>query len=145
MIDLLIHDIDQAIWLFGMPERITAKSQGPVDTLAATLSYPDGLQVEIRGGWLPAGEPFSMGFRAQAERAGLELVSNNLFLHDETGRHEMQSAKHDAYQAEIAYFANCCETRRKPERCLAEQSAEALELALLLKESRTREGQSIKC
>lgn len=145
VVDLLIHDIDQAIWLFGMPERVAAKSQGAVDTLAAALSYPDDLQVEIKGGWLPAGEPFVMGFEAKAEHARMELVANNLFLDDDTGRHEMPSAKHDAYQAEIAYFAQCCETGSKPERCSAQESAEAVELALLLKYSRAKEGQSIKC
>ena len=145
IVDLLIHDIDQALKLFGMPERVAAAQSPDGDALTATLDYSHGLRVQIEGGWLLHGAPFSMGFQVNAERASLELVREGLFLSDETGRRHMQSPEGHAYQAEVAYFVDCCCTGKKPELCPPQQSAEAVKLAFLLKESRRNGGEPIKC
>jgi predicted dehydrogenase len=145
VLDLLIHDIDQAIALFGMPESIRARSLGPVDTLDATLNYARGPQVSIQGGWLAPGEPFSMGFLASAEKGSIELSARGLVLTRETGTSEVLNPSGNAYRAELAYFAECCRTGNEPERCPPVQSREGVELAQLLKESRKREGQLIRC
>ncbi len=145
VIDLLIHDVDQALKLFGMPQRIAAMPLPDADTITATLNYDHGLDVQIEGGWLLPGAPFAMGFQAKSERALLELTPEGLFVNDETGRRQMQSSKSDAYDAEIAYFVECCRTGNKPELCPPRQSAEAVKLALLLKESRRNGGEPIKC
>ncbi len=145
VIDLLIHDIDQALKLFGMPERVAAMPLPEADAITATLNYNHGLAVQIEGGWLLPGAPFAMGFQVKSERAVLELVPEGLFLNDETGRRQMQSPKGDAYEAEVAYFVDCCRTGNKPELCPPQQSAEAVKLALLLKESRLKGGEPIKC
>src|SRR5208283_1915695 len=73
ILDLLVHDIDQALHLFGLPDSIAASSLGPVDTLDASLHYRDGATVSIQGGWYPAGEPFAMGFRVSGDYGGVEL------------------------------------------------------------------------
>ncbi len=145
VIDLLIHDIDQALRLFGMPERVAAMHLPDADAMTATLDYDHGLSVQIEGGWLLPGAPFSMGFQVKVGAALLELAPEGLFLNDETGRRQMQSPKRDAYDAEIAYFVDCCRTGNKPELCPPRQSAEAVKLALLLKESRRNGGEPIKC
>lgn len=145
VIDLLIHDVDQALKLFGVPERLAAMPLPDADAMRATLNYDHGLTVQIEGGWLLPGAPFSMGFQVKSEHALLELASEGLFLDDETGRHPMQSPKGDAYDAEIAYFVDCCRTGSKPELCPPRQSAEAVKLALWLKESRRNGGEPIKC
>ncbi len=145
VLDLLVHDIDQAVWLFGMPGRVAAKSLGPVDTISAVLTYEQGLHVQIEGGWLAAGQPFSMGFEARSNHALLELTSEGLFRDDETGRHKVQSEKDDAYQAEVGYFVDCCRTGDSPERCMPRDSAKAIKLAALLKDSRERGGIPIEC
>ena len=33
VLDLLVHDIDQALMLFGMPQKVAAKAMGSVDAL----------------------------------------------------------------------------------------------------------------
>ncbi len=145
VIDLLIHDVDQALKLFGIPERVAAMPLPDADAMTATLDYDHGLSVQIEGGWLLPGAPFSMGFQVKSERALLELAPEGLFLDDETGRRQMQSPERDAYDAEIAYFVDCCRTGNKPELSPPWQSAEAVRLALLLKESRRNGGEPIKC
>ena len=73
ILDLLVHDIDQALHLFGMPDSVSAGSLGPVDTLDASLYYSDGSSVSIQGGWYRAGEPFAMGFHVTTGEGGLDL------------------------------------------------------------------------
>ncbi len=145
VVDLLVHDIDQALRLFGMPERVAATQLRDADAVTATLNYEQGLNVQIEGGWLLPGAPFSMGFQAKGESELLELGPDGLFLNDETGRRQIESPKGDAYDSEIAYFIECCRTGNKPELCPPEQSAEAVKLALLVKESRRNGGEPIKC
>jgi predicted dehydrogenase len=145
VLDLLVHDIDQALMLFGLPETITATPVGDVDAIDARLSYPNGLEVRIEGGWLASGTPFSMGFAARSEHALLELNAEGLFLDDGTGRHKVQPPEGDAYDAEIGYFVDCCRTGKRPDRCLPQQSAQAVKLALALKKARAKGGEPIKC
>jgi len=64
--DLLIHDVDQALYLFGPPAAISATghqnlAQG-VDIIDAQLYY-DGFSIGISGGWHPGEFPFSMEYK----------------------------------------------------------------------------------
>lgn len=146
VLDLLIHDIDQALWIFGPPHRVAAKSLGPMDTLAATLIYKDGPEVRVQGGWFAAASSFSMSFQARAERAELELTPAGLQLSNDLGeRKTIQPDEADAYESELAYFVECCRENKKPARCLPEDSARAVKLALLLKQSRSQSGEPLEC
>lgn len=144
IVDLLVHDIDQVLMLFGLPDTIAATAVGDVDAIDALLRYADGLELRIKGGWLASGTPFSMGFAVKSEHGLLELNNEGLFLEDRTGRRKLQP-QGDGYDAEISYFIDCCRTGKKPERCLPQQSAEAIKLALDLKKARTKGGEPIKC
>ncbi len=145
VLDLLVHDIDQVLMLFGPPDTIAAKPVGDLDAIDALLRYPNGLEVRIEGGWLAPGTPFSMGFAAKSECAVLELNNEGLFLDDGTGQRKVQAPEIDAYDAEIGYFIDCCLTGKRPERCLPQQSAQAVKLALALKEARVKGGEPIRC
>jgi predicted dehydrogenase len=146
VVDLLIHDIDQALRLFGMPDRVTGKRLGEADSLAASLIYPNGPEVRIQGGWFAPGSPFSMTFQVRAERAELEFSANGLTLSDDAGvRTKVEPEGGDAYAAEVAYFAGCCQRGEPPAECLPQESAQAVQVALLLKESRAKGGEQIKC
>jgi predicted dehydrogenase len=68
ILDLLSHDIDQALKLFGPPATVSAVSLGAVDTMLAKLLYSSGLVVEIEGGWYPPERPFSAGFKSLASK-----------------------------------------------------------------------------
>ena len=146
VVDLLIHDIDQALLLFGVPDRVAAKSMGGPDTLMGTLMYPRGPEVRIQGGWFAPGTPLSMSFQARADRAELEWTTDGLMLSDHRGQRErIKPETGDAYDAEIAYFVERCRTGEQPARCMPQDSARALKLALLLKESRAAGGQQVEC
>ncbi len=146
VIDLLIHDIDQALLLFGVPDRVAAKKLGDVDALTATLIYPAGPEVRIQGGWFLPGAPFSMSFQVRAERAELQLTSQGLKLNDQSGKsNQIDPGSGDAFDSEIAYFVDCCRNGKKPERCLPQDSARAVKIALLLKQSRAAGGEQVKC
>jgi predicted dehydrogenase len=145
VVDLLVHDIDQAIALFGMPETVSARSLGAVDTIDAALSYTNGVEVRIKGGWLAPGEKFSMGFEMVAEHGTLRLDGTGLTFTDESGTQPVRTEEGDGYQRELAYFAECCRRNLKPDRCPPEQSAQGIALALVLKESRKREGHTLRC
>jgi predicted dehydrogenase len=145
VIDLLVHDIDQALDLFGLPEAVEARSLGPVDTLHATLYYRDGFSVSIQGGWYPAGTPFAMGFRVSGEDGGLELKDGVLAAKTQAEWQAIPTPAGDGYVAELSYFVECCKNGSPPERCLPLESARAVKLAMLLKESRSQGGTRLPC
>lgn len=146
VLDLLLHDVDQALSLFGMPQRVAAKSMGGPDTMMATLIYKGGPEVRIQGGWFAPGTPFSMSFQIRADRAELEWTPDGLFLSDSTGqRRKLDVSGADAYESELAYFISCCRNGEQPTRCMPVESAEAVKLALLLKQSRDKGGEQLEC
>jgi predicted dehydrogenase len=64
--DLLIHDVDYCVYLFGEPEAVSATGYEDmprgIDCIAASFHYP-GLDVVVTGGWHhPKAYPFSMEF-----------------------------------------------------------------------------------
>ncbi len=145
-LDLLIHDIDQALLLCGMPERVSAKKLGEVDGIMATLIYPGGPEVRVQGGWFQAGMPLKMTFQAVAERAQLDFGQEGLFLSDAGGkRTKLELSGPDGYQTEVAYFVECCRTQSQPVRCTPRASADAVKVALRLKQSRSLNGEQVKC
>lgn len=141
ILDLLIHDIDQALAVFGMPERVSAKKLGNVDAMTASFIYPGGPEVRVQGGWFAAGTPLSMGFQVRTEKAELRFGPDGLFL--DGSKIGMESRQ--IFENELKYFLGCCETGNWPALCPPEESAMAVKLALLLKESRAKEAEQIKC
>ncbi|HZQ51905.1 MAG TPA: Gfo/Idh/MocA family oxidoreductase [Bryobacteraceae bacterium] len=123
VLDLLIHDIDQALHLFGTPQTVAGR----------TLHYSRGLEVNIEGGWLAPGTPFSSGFRVKAEKAELALTPEGLMLRQDGHQQKLDVSGRDAYEAELAYFADCCRKNAQPEQCPPRESAEAVKIALQLK------------
>ncbi len=142
--DLMIHDIDQAISLFGVPDQVSAHSTGPVDTVRATLHYPHR-KVHIEGGWLAPGTPFAMDFQVHAADQRLSYHGGVLQQCSAQERHTVDlSAQPQAYDAELRYFVECCVTNGAPVLCPPRESAQAVALAALLVRSRTRGGETLK-
>ena len=151
--DLLIHDIDMALWLFGMPLRISATGSEDlargIDILTAMLFYPKGMTVTITGGWHhPKSYPFSMEYTVVADGGTIEYssagVAPTLYLGNGSAA-PLELGAHDGYVEEIRYFTQCVKANRQPEFCTPESSAQAVKLALLLQEARNRNGEVIPC
>lgn len=150
--DLLIHDVDFCISVWGVPHRVRATgaenlAQG-IDVMHAELWY-DGFDgpVLITGGWHHAGAyPFSMEFTVTAESATLEWKSGGELTHyDSNEAKVIPVSDRDSFQAELAYFAECCALDRPPERCPPIQSAQSVAVMRALLDSRKRQGETISC
>ena len=147
--DLLIHDIDFALHMFGMPEAVSATGYedlpGGIDTLNATLLYRDRPDVVITGGWHHRKTyPFSMEYTVVADGGTFEYSSlrgGGVTLYGADGEsRELALSDEDLFAAEVRYFAECAASGRKPDRCPPEESAAAVRLALLLLKARESGG-----
>jgi predicted dehydrogenase len=140
--DLLIHDFDFALHLFGAPEALAASGYcddaAGIDLLHTTLFYPGGADVLITGGWLNRGDhPFSMEFTATFDRETVEYSTAS-------GAGVLDCPPGTAYAAELEYFARCC-AGEPNELCPPAESARAIRLLRLALEARERRGEKIPC
>ncbi len=107
--DLLIHDIDMAIHLFGLPDSVEASGYEDlprgIDLIHAELFYPHGGTVLITGGWHhPKSYPFSMEYTVTCDGGTIDFSSDGRVptLYRESGDAEKLSMPDvDGYAAEV--------------------------------------------
>ncbi len=145
ILDLLIHDIDQALSLFGQPSTVRAVSDGEIDTVQGTLQYANGLKVQIEGGWYTPEVPFSSSFHIQGEDAALVFEERKLRMNLSGEEQSIAIPERSEYLEQMTYFVECCRNNKAPELCLPSESAEAVRLATLLKASRDQNGRELSC
>jgi predicted dehydrogenase len=152
--DLLIHDVDFAIHMFGQPESVSATGYedmpNGIDTITATLQYANGPAVVITGGWHhKKAYPFSMEFTVVADGGTFEFSSlrgSGVTLYIAAGEaSEMQLPERDAFAAELAYFVECCRDGRTPALCPPEESAASVKLTRCLLKARDAAGERLAC
>jgi predicted dehydrogenase len=151
--DLLIHDVDMALHLFGLPIAVEATgyedpSRG-IDIIHAEFFYSHGGVALITGGWHhPKTYPFSMEYTIVTDGGTLDFSSDGrapaLYREDGTVL-KLEPEERDGYAAEIEYFIDCCNTGRQPEICPPRESANAVKLTRLMLEARNRNGERIEC
>lgn len=151
--DLLIHDVDIALKLFGSPALVSAVgfedlARG-IDVITGEFHYPGQGTAVIAGGWHHARSyPFSMEYTVVADHGTIEYSSQGreptLYAADGAAAPLPLDAT-DGYRAELAYFVECCATRRRPHLCPPEDSSAAVALTHLLLEARNRNGERIPC
>jgi predicted dehydrogenase len=143
-LDLLIHDLDFCVSLWGMPELLRAAGSGPGEVLTAQLFYPGRGPVEIVGGWYPSGDfPFSMEFAATTEAGTCEWAfpARIASMHRPDGEAwELPIEETDPVAAELRYFSDCVNEGRLPDLCPPAQSGQAVALARMILESRANDG-----
>jgi predicted dehydrogenase len=150
--DLLIHDADMCLLLFGKPEAVAATGYADaskaIDCLQAELFYADGVAT-VTGGWQPSGAyPFSMEYSVTLDGGTIEFSSAGrvpVLYGAKLGEQLLPLKDHDGYAAEIGYFVECCLAGKPPERCPPRQSAEAVKVMRLMLEARNRNGEKMKC
>ncbi len=151
--DLLIHDLDFCMHLFGHPEAVSAAgyedlSRG-IDWVTAELFYPALGGVVVSGGWHhPGAFPFSMEYTILADGGTVEFDSAGIppTLYRADGRAEpLAIPDTDGYQSELEYFVECCVRGVQPEFCPPRESAAAVRLARLIDAARNRKGEKIAC
>ena len=143
--DLLIHDVDMCLSLFGIPEMVSATGLG--DTIHAQLFYHDGFTAIVTGGWEAAGSyPFRMEYRVTCEDGTVEYSSLGRAPTLYTATEQPLSLTvTNGYVAEIEYFIACCESGKPPELCPPHESAQAVELMRELIAARRQDGEKIPC
>lgn len=114
-LDMSIHDIDMARFLFGEPQSVTAVSAGkimPHQWTQSSLIYADGKVVTIASSWLEGNlSPFSYGVRIVFEHASLVWGGEpavKVFPIADDGHapvEEYPIEKNDYMAAESRYFA----------------------------------------
>jgi predicted dehydrogenase len=147
-VDLMIHDFDQMNALLGLPRRVFAlAAEGASAHVHAILDHGDA-QASVEGSMtMPSSYPFSAGIRVACERGVVEHgfraapaedggniggdVESFLRVHPSGGSPEIVPVESEnPWAAEIAYFVECLEAGRAPERGTALQAIEALRVSL---------------
>ena len=149
--DLLIHDVDMCLHLFGPPKSVSAQGyvnlEGGMDTITASLEYDSISDVVITGGWHHRKSyPFSMEYTVSADGGTVDYSSAGrpATLYKADGEVEVLTEPAiDGYQAELEYFIDCCRHNRWPVVCAPEQSAMAVSLTRLIEASRAKGGERL--
>jgi predicted dehydrogenase len=150
--DLLIHDVDMALHLFGLPESVSATGYEDlprgIDSITAQFHYP-AMSAVITGGWHhPKSYPFSMEYTVVADGGTIEYSSAGrepAIYGADGSKEQLRLEDKDGYLAEIEYFVECCRYGRQPELCLPAESAAAVKVTRLMLEARQRKGERIPC
>lgn len=151
--DLLIHDVDMMLHLFGNPASVRASgyedaSKG-IDIIHAEFDYADGKTILITGGWHhPKSYPFSMEYTVVADGGTIEYSSAgrepSLYAADGSAT-PLPLPDRDGYAAEIEYFGTCCDRGQPPTLCPPQESADAVRLARMMLDARKLNGERIEC
>ena len=148
VLDLLVHDLDMALHLFGPPSAVAATGrqdlENGIDIISAQLFY-GGFIVDIVGGWHPGKFPLTMKYRVIGANATLDydLNSHPPQIHRGGQSEDLPLASTGGYTGEIAYFLECVRNGAQPVECPPEESAGAVSLALRLLQSREQNGEKI--
>ena len=137
--DLSIHDIDFAQYLFGEPKDISALHYTMKNSNNYTLTNMiyDGLVVSITGGWYSYGIEFSAEYRAIFENGCVELKGGKVYKNGaaidlpsapvvENSGINLSSL--DGFIDEISYFVDSVESGREPVAVTPESSENAIRL-----------------
>jgi predicted dehydrogenase len=138
LFDLVIHDIDFAQWVCGVPGEISSHNlPGKLsahDYVAASWSYPGReLQVRIEGGNIFHTEyPFQARFSAQFENASVFYTSENpeniiVATNSQTALVSAGDAN-GGFFSEINYFISCVESGEKPVKSSPESALESIRI-----------------
>ncbi len=151
IMDLLIHDIDFCVSLWGVPESVHARGdrdpQHNVDVIHAELRYPGRGPVLITGGWHHPPYPFSMEFTVVTNSGTLDWSSpmTDLREYSEGELHSIPLGDADAFTAELTYFSDCATRNVHPDACPPSQSAMAIAVAENIVKSRNSNGAKVLC
>ncbi len=145
VLDLHVHDVDFANFLFGKPKRVMASGttgpSGGVDHIEALYDYGKDLLVMVEGGWcFPPGYPFQMVVNVRCEKAMFEYVlrageggigfGDEVVVYPNRGKiRKIKCKASDGWTEEIAYFLKCIETKTKPRIVTARTSADSIAVA----------------
>jgi VCBS repeat-containing protein len=122
LFDLIVHDIDFLVWLFGQPQEVaaTASYQDGVSRHMNVLMIYDNFFGSVFGSWgMPAMFSDGGGFASSLEITG----SHGMVTYNSKGKFEYTTDngketevinESDAYADELRYFVQCVRNCEKP-------------------------------
>lgn len=138
LFDLVIHDIDFASYVLGLPSDIKCNylpgAMSKHDYISAMWSYKNkNVHVKIEGGnTFHINFPFQAGYMARFERASIlytSLKGDVIRIADNDSVEEVPAG--DAamgYYNEIEYFAECLKSNTQPNECMPSSSLDTIQL-----------------
>lgn len=138
LFDLVIHDIDFAQWVCGVPENIDAQilpgKLSSHDYVSALWEYNHSdLVVKIDGGnTFHASYPFQAGFSARFENASVfysSLDPHNIHVTTDTDTTMVSGGDaNEGFSNELYYFAECIQSGTQPDKCTPESALESIRI-----------------
>jgi predicted dehydrogenase len=146
-VDLLVHDFDQMNWLLGEPRRVFAREPRP-GHVQALVEYDGATGIAEGSVAMPRMYPFSSNIRVLCEEGAAEYAFSAAAVEGEGNIGASDSARGlrltpgdgppvtipvesaDPWGPALAYFLDCVEEGRRPERATAEQARRALLVSL---------------
>ena len=137
LFDLVIHDIDYAQWICGMPDKIESTclpgKLSNYDYISAFWHYESGLVVKVEGGnTFHTPYPFQAAFTARFEKASI-LCSckdpENIIVTTDTETTLFPAGDAmEGFSGELDYFAQCIVNKQKPEKCTPESALDSIKI-----------------
>lgn len=151
--DLHIHDVDFIISLFGKPCCVSSQaanrvtSGDKVDNVVTQYFYGDFVCF-AEGGWgFPSTWPFEMSFQVLGENGALEFSTSKdpmLMWYPASGDPASPAVSDETgYQREFAYFMDCLEQGKQPERVLPQSAMDSVTVVVAERESAAK-GERVK-
>jgi predicted dehydrogenase len=135
ILDLLVHDFDQVVVLFGMPSHIAAEPLESSNTVRCNLNC-GGVPVEVEGGWFADDRAFAAGFDVEFVAARLAYRGERLTLHRPgAAEEEIPLPDVDPYTEQLRSFVQCCVSGEEPNACTPQAAADAVALALAVRKA----------
>ena len=152
ILDLHVHDVDFVHYVFGKPKGVMSRGyrgfSGKIDHLASQYLYDDVPLVTAEGGWCLS-EPFGfkMQYTVNFERATAEYEfpgrEESLVVYHDGKKEVISCVKEFGYDAELRYFVECVEKKRRPTVVTATDGVMALKIVEAEKKSIER-GEVVK-
>jgi predicted dehydrogenase len=138
LFDLVIHDIDFAGYVLGLPSEIKCSylpgEFSKHDYISAMWSYKNkNVHVKIEGGLtFHSNFPFQAGYMAQFEKASVlytSLKGEVIVIADNQSVKEVPAGDAGSgYYNEIAYFTECVINNSQPAECMPASSLQSIQL-----------------
>lgn len=138
LFDLVIHDIDFAQWVCGVPDKISASClPGKLsnhDYVSSLWSYGNqNLHVKIEGGnTFHTAYPFQATFSARFENASVVYSPNDpeniIVATDEETLLVPAGDANDGFSRELDYFISSILENKRPEMCSPESALESVKI-----------------
>ncbi|MCX6222662.1 MAG: Gfo/Idh/MocA family oxidoreductase [Bacteroidia bacterium] len=138
LFDLVIHDIDFANYVLGLPSDIKCSflpgGLSKHDYISAIWGYHNkNVKVKIEGGnTFHSNFPFQAGYMARFEKASILYTSLNgdiiQIADDNTIKEVPDGDAGSGYYNEIAYFSQCMKNNTQPTECMPESSLQTIRL-----------------